>query len=67
MAIAEKEIFEMMFSGLGTGIGKDLTGTIKEFLDNPEKELTTLLKTEFPEEEQQAIRKIAEGVLERND
>jgi hypothetical protein len=67
MAITEKEIFEMMFSGLGTGIGKDLTGTIKEFLEDPEKELTTLLKTEFPEETQQTIKKIAEGILERND
>ena len=48
-----------MFSGIGTNIGIELT--------NPEGDLSNLLKTELPEETQQAIRNIAEGILERND
>jgi hypothetical protein len=59
MAINKKEIFEIMFSGIGPDVGLNLS--------NLEGDLTGLLKTEFPREHQQAIMDIAGGILARDD
>ncbi len=68
MAISEKEVFEVMFSGMGPEFGIDLVKAFSKFQqnrrrDDKKKEYISFLKTPLPKEYQTAIKKAIGGML----